>query len=79
VSFAATLALYELAVRRFRPARLLLGMKPPPAPLQVNDPLRARTVFPGACGPWSRTDGPTPEGALSPRTNLTTVRARRCR
>ncbi|MGO8960877.1 MAG: acyltransferase family protein, partial [Streptosporangiaceae bacterium] len=28
VSFAATLALYELAVRRFRPARLLLGMKP---------------------------------------------------
>jgi peptidoglycan/LPS O-acetylase OafA/YrhL len=32
VSFAATLALYELAVRRFRPARLLLGMKPPPAP-----------------------------------------------
>ena len=31
VSFAATLALYELAIRRFRPARLLLGMKPPPA------------------------------------------------
>ena len=28
VSFAATVALYELAVRRFRPARLLLGMKP---------------------------------------------------
>jgi len=32
VSFATTLAVYELAVRRFRPARLLLGMKPPPAP-----------------------------------------------
>ncbi len=29
VSFATTLALYELAVRRFRPARRLLGMKPP--------------------------------------------------
>ena len=28
ISFAATLALYDLAVRRFRPARLLLGMKP---------------------------------------------------
>ena len=28
VSFAATLAVYELAVRRFRPARFLLGMKP---------------------------------------------------
>jgi peptidoglycan/LPS O-acetylase OafA/YrhL len=28
VSFAATLALYELAVRRFGPARFLLGMKP---------------------------------------------------
>jgi len=28
VSFAATLALYDVAVRRFRPARLLLGMKP---------------------------------------------------
>jgi peptidoglycan/LPS O-acetylase OafA/YrhL len=28
VSFAATVALYELAVRRFRAARLLLGMKP---------------------------------------------------
>ena len=28
VSFAVTLALYDLAVRRFRPARLLLGMKP---------------------------------------------------
>ena len=28
ISFAATLALYELTVRRFRPARLLLGMKP---------------------------------------------------
>ena len=28
VSFAATLALYDLAVRRFRPARSLLGMKP---------------------------------------------------
>ncbi len=30
ISFAATLALYDLAVRRFRPARLLLGMKPRP-------------------------------------------------
>ena len=28
VSFAATVALYDLAVRRFRPARPLLGMKP---------------------------------------------------
>ena len=27
VSFAVTLALYDLAVRRFRPARFLLGMK----------------------------------------------------
>ena len=27
-SFAATLAVYELAVRRFRPARFLVGMKP---------------------------------------------------
>ncbi len=27
-SFAVTLAVYELAIRRFRPARLLLGMKP---------------------------------------------------
>ena len=32
ISFAATLALYELAVRRYRPTRLLFGMKPPPAP-----------------------------------------------
>jgi len=31
VSFAATLALYDLAVRRFGPARLLLGMKPRPS------------------------------------------------
>jgi len=28
VSFAATLAIYELAVRRYRPTRLLFGMKP---------------------------------------------------
>ena len=28
VSFAATLAIYELAVRRYRPARFLFGMKP---------------------------------------------------
>ena len=28
MSFAATLALYELAVRRFRITRLLTGMKP---------------------------------------------------
>lgn len=28
VSFAATLAVYELAIRRFGPARFLLGMKP---------------------------------------------------
>jgi peptidoglycan/LPS O-acetylase OafA/YrhL len=28
VSFAATLAIYELAVRRYRPTRFLFGMKP---------------------------------------------------
>jgi glucans biosynthesis protein C len=32
VSFAATLAVYELAVRRYRLTRLLFGMKPSPAP-----------------------------------------------
>ncbi len=32
ISFAATLTIYELAVRRYRPTRLLFGMKPPPAP-----------------------------------------------
>jgi peptidoglycan/LPS O-acetylase OafA/YrhL len=36
VSFAATLAVYELAVRRYRLTRLLFGMKPSPAP-KVND------------------------------------------
>jgi peptidoglycan/LPS O-acetylase OafA/YrhL len=30
VSFAATLAIYELAVRRYRATRFLFGMKPPP-------------------------------------------------
>ena len=32
VSFTATLALYELAVRRYRPTRFLFGMKPASAP-----------------------------------------------
>ena len=32
ISFAATLAVYELAVRRYRPTRLLFGMKPQPVP-----------------------------------------------
>jgi peptidoglycan/LPS O-acetylase OafA/YrhL len=32
VSLTATLALYELAVRRYRPTRLLFGMKPASAP-----------------------------------------------
>jgi len=32
ISFAATLTLYELAVRRYRPTRFLFGMKPTPAP-----------------------------------------------
>jgi glucan biosynthesis protein C len=32
VSFAATLAIYELAVRRYRPTRFLFGMKPASAP-----------------------------------------------
>ena len=32
ISFAATLAIYELAVRRYRPTRLLFGMKPQPVP-----------------------------------------------
>jgi glucans biosynthesis protein C len=31
-SLAATLAIYELAIRRHRPTRLLFGMKPAPAP-----------------------------------------------
>ena len=51
VSFAATLALYELAVRRFRPARLLLGMKPRqpptgerPAPGRQGLPRRVRSL-----------------------------------
>jgi len=39
VSFGATLAIYELAVRRYRPTRLLFGMKPR-NPQQVNDHFR---------------------------------------
>jgi glucan biosynthesis protein C len=31
ISFAATLAIYELAIRRYRPTRFLFGMKPAPA------------------------------------------------
>ena len=31
VSFTATLAIYELAIRRYRATRFLFGMKPPPA------------------------------------------------
>ena len=57
VSFAATLALYELAVRRFRPARVLLGMKPRqhptgerPASGTQGLPRRVRSL---ADGRWS--------------------------
>jgi len=32
VSFAVTLALYELAIRRYRPTRLLFGLKSPSPP-----------------------------------------------
>jgi hypothetical protein len=41
-SFTATLVIYELAVRRYRPTRLLFGMKPPSAPQANNCPGRAR-------------------------------------
>ena len=43
VSFAATLGLYEMLIRRFRITRLLLGMKPPALQDPANDdPLRSR-------------------------------------
>jgi len=38
ISFAATLAIYELAIRRYRPTRILFGMKARPP--QVNDQTR---------------------------------------
>ena len=34
ISFATTLTIYELAVRRYRPTRLLFGMKPRQAPVE---------------------------------------------
>ncbi len=47
VSFAGTLALYEVLVRRFRVSRFLAGMKPPPAigqrPAANPDPAPALT------------------------------------
>jgi peptidoglycan/LPS O-acetylase OafA/YrhL len=42
VSFAATLAIYELAVRRYRPTRFLFGMKPASTPRK--GPLQAGTA-----------------------------------
>src|SRR6516225_392363 len=41
-SFTATLALYELAVRRYRVTRLLFGMKPASAPQADDRPGQAR-------------------------------------
>jgi glucans biosynthesis protein C len=47
VSFAGTLGLYEVLVRRFRVSRLLFGMKPPPSsdPQHQEAPLTARSAM----------------------------------
>ena len=41
VSFTATLAIYELAVRRYRPTRFLFGMKPHQRPMNATRPFQA--------------------------------------
>jgi peptidoglycan/LPS O-acetylase OafA/YrhL len=43
ISFTATLAIYELAVRRYRATRFLFGLKPPPAPTSER-PLHASPI-----------------------------------
>jgi hypothetical protein len=52
VSFAATLAIYELAVPRYRPTRFLFGMNPasPPQTGRLHRPSAGRSSLLGASG-----------------------------